>query len=442
MADPQPRVVQGSGHAAAQRGDTAGLRVDREHARGDVGHPAVPPEPGRHPGAQTQCRQGGQRQHERDHALADVALAAAHGANPMSGPAHTAARQGAAPDGPRTPYPAPVARQRPVGTITRGTTNPNRLRRVRPLAGRARRPGGCADPPVRRSWSTSGTAPRPSPPSSCTTGCGGSAPDVEVVGIEIDPARVAAARPLERPGLDFRLGGFEVPLRGRRAPGRRAGLQRAAPVRRGARSPVRGRRCRTGWPPTACSSTAPATSSVGRSAWVAVGRSGPLSLTLSLAAARAGAPLRRRRAAAQVADPPQRRRASAVHAYLTALDRAWARQAPHGAFGARQRFLATAGALREEGWPLLDGPSAGGWASSASTGRPSPRPAEPVRPQPSALSGRSRPPGARCRPRRTPRRRSRARGRPPRSCWPCGGACCSGPTPPHPERRSRCAPPR
>ena len=39
-------------------------------------------------------------------------------------------------------------------------------------------------------------------------------PDVEVVGIEIDPARVAAAAPLERPGLRFAVGEFEVPLPG------------------------------------------------------------------------------------------------------------------------------------------------------------------------------------------------------------------------------------
>ena len=37
-------------------------------------------------------------------------------------------------------------------------------------------------------------------------------PQVEVVGIEIDPERVAAARPYEREGLSFRLGGFELPV--------------------------------------------------------------------------------------------------------------------------------------------------------------------------------------------------------------------------------------
>lgn len=40
--------------------------------------------------------------------------------------------------------------------------------------------------------------------------------DAEVVGIEIDPARVAAARPYAREGLSFAHGGFEVPLPGGR----------------------------------------------------------------------------------------------------------------------------------------------------------------------------------------------------------------------------------
>ena len=100
---------------------------------------------------------------------------------------------------------------RPVGTITRGTTNPNRLRRCdRWIAG----PQGWR---LRRS---------PTPPVVVDLGYGASPitavelhdrlrqvrPDVQVVGIEIDPERVAAGRPLERNGLTFRLGGFEVPL--------------------------------------------------------------------------------------------------------------------------------------------------------------------------------------------------------------------------------------
>ena len=46
-----------------------------------------------------------------------------------------------------------------------------------------------------------------------------------------------------------------------------------------------------------------------------------------------------------------------VHDLLAALDSAWARQAPLASYGVRQRFVATARALGEAGWPLLDGPA-------------------------------------------------------------------------------------
>jgi hypothetical protein len=46
-----------------------------------------------------------------------------------------------------------------------------------------------------------------------------------------------------------------------------------------------------------------------------------------------------------------------VHAWLSAVDRAWAHSAHHATFGVRQRFIATAGALRDAGWPLSDGPA-------------------------------------------------------------------------------------
>ena len=83
--------------------------------------------------------------------------------------------------------------RRPLGVVTRGTTNPNRLRRVDNWiavtlgAAAARR----ADPLV----VDLGYGASRSPRSSCGPGWRGSAPDVRVVGLEIDPARVAAARP-------------------------------------------------------------------------------------------------------------------------------------------------------------------------------------------------------------------------------------------------------
>src|SRR5690606_24206202 len=44
-----------------------------------------------------------------------------------------------------------------------------------------------------------------------------------------------------------------------------------------------------------------------------------------------------------------------IHDLLTALDREWERAAPLSTFGARQRFLATAAALKNAGWPVLGG---------------------------------------------------------------------------------------
>ena len=62
-----------------------------------------------------------------------------------------------------------AATPRPLGVVTRGTTNPNRLRRVDHWIVAALRATGCGAPDDRW-WSTSATAPRPSPPWSCAPG--------------------------------------------------------------------------------------------------------------------------------------------------------------------------------------------------------------------------------------------------------------------------------
>ncbi|HEX3003002.1 MAG TPA: hypothetical protein VHO27_02235 [Angustibacter sp.] len=46
-----------------------------------------------------------------------------------------------------------------------------------------------------------------------------------------------------------------------------------------------------------------------------------------------------------------------MHAFLLALDASWARHAPLASYGVRQRFLATVRSVRDQGWPVLDGPS-------------------------------------------------------------------------------------
>jgi hypothetical protein len=240
-----------------------------------------------------------------------------------------------------------------VGTITRGTTNPNRLRRVdRWLAGP-------------QAWRLRRTA---TPPVVVDLGYGASPvtavelhdrlrkvrPDVEVVGIEIEPDRVALGRPLERRGLSFRLGGFEVPLDGREAT-----VVRALNVLRqydesevaDAWATVQARLAPDGLlVDGTCDELGR------RSAWIAVDRSGPLSLSLSW----------RLRGLDRPSDIAERLPKSLIHRnvagepvhdWLQALDRAWLHAAPHASFGVRQRFLAAVEAVRAEGWPVADGPS-------------------------------------------------------------------------------------
>ena len=95
----------------------------------------------------------------------------------------------------------------PVGQVTRGTTGANRLRRIDRWIAQL--------PALRRA----------TVPLVVDLGYGASAtttlelherlarvrPAVQVVGIEISPARVALAARSQKPGVSFRLGGFEVP---------------------------------------------------------------------------------------------------------------------------------------------------------------------------------------------------------------------------------------
>jgi hypothetical protein len=247
-----------------------------------------------------------------------------------------------------------VPQPRPVGVITRGTTNPNRLRRcdrwlAGPQAWRLRR--STAAPVV----VDLGYGASPVTALELHDRLRRVRPDVEVVGIEIDPARVAAALPLERPGLQFAVGGFEVPLPG----GARPVVVRAFNVlRQYDESQVA-----DAWA-TTVARLAPdgllvdgTCDELGRLAtWVAVTASGPVSLSLSWrlrGLERPGVVAERLPKALIHRNVP----GEGVHRLLTHLDEAWARQAPQAAYGIRQRFIATAGAMRDAGWPVLDGPS-------------------------------------------------------------------------------------
>jgi hypothetical protein len=245
------------------------------------------------------------------------------------------------------------AQRRPLGSITRGTTNPNRLRRVDrwlagPQAGRLRRAG---QPVV----VDLGYGATPVTTVELLTRLRTVRPDVEVVGVEIDPERVSAAQPLAVPGLTFVPGGFEIPL----PDGVRPVIVRAFNVLRQypedavqpAWDAVRSRLAPGG---LLVEGTC---DEIGRqAAWIAVdGEQGPVSLTLSIRLAGLERP-------SDVAERLPKALihrnlpGEGVHALLQALDGAWARESGYATFGVRQRWLATAAAMRETGWPVLDGP--------------------------------------------------------------------------------------
>lgn len=247
-----------------------------------------------------------------------------------------------------------AARPRPVGTITRGTTHPNRLRRVdRWIAHACARSLRAAQDPVvvDLGYGAAAWTPR-----DLRDRLRSVRPDVEVVGIEIDPARVSAARPYADATLSFRLGGFEVPLDGRDPL-----VLRAFNVLRQYDESAVARAWRT-----MSARLAPGgllvegtCDELGRHAWwvaLEAGAAQPRSLTLStrLGGLERPSDLAERLPKALIhRNVPGER----VHALLARLDRCWAAAAPHASYGARQRWIATASALRDSGTAVLDGPA-------------------------------------------------------------------------------------
>jgi len=101
-----------------------------------------------------------------------------------------------------------MAQRKPVGSITRGTTNPNRLRRVdRYIA---------SLPIIRRTTSPIvvdlGYGANPTTAIEMLERLRKENSNTKVVGIEIDRERVERAKPYETQNLLFGIGGFEVPL--------------------------------------------------------------------------------------------------------------------------------------------------------------------------------------------------------------------------------------
>lgn len=234
-----------------------------------------------------------------------------------------------------------AGRARALGLATRGTTNPNRLRRVdRHLVA------------VHGSLLRSAAAPlvvdlgygaTPVTAVELHQRLAAVCPAVEVVGIEIDQTRVDVAAAASRDGLRFVRGGFE--LAGLRPLAVRClNVLRQYPLEDALRA----------WD-TVLGSVQDGgvllegtCDEVGRrAAWVTLTPAGPQSLTLAAHLPSLDRPssLAERLPKALIHHnvPGQ-----PVHALLTALDAAWDRAAPYATYGPRQRWVATCEGLEWE----------------------------------------------------------------------------------------------
>ncbi|TQS40700.1 class I SAM-dependent methyltransferase [Cryptosporangium phraense] len=239
-----------------------------------------------------------------------------------------------------------AGRARALGLPTRGTTNPNRLRRMDRWLVDALR----ATPPALVVDLGYGSSPVTTVELYARLRT--IDPDVRVVGLELDATRVEAAeRAADPPGLTFRRGGFELA-------GLRPGVVRAANVLR----QYDEKAAAAAWT-TLRQNLAPdgllidgTCDELGRiGGWVAVGPEGPRTLTFAVRLASLDRPstLAERLPKALIhRNVPGER----VHALLTAFDAAWDAAAPLAPFGPRQRWVGAVTRLRDEGWPVLGTP--------------------------------------------------------------------------------------
>ena len=240
-----------------------------------------------------------------------------------------------------------VAVKKPVGNVTRGTTNPNRLRRVdRFIAAQkiARKPG-CVVVDL-------GFGASPITAIELQDRLTKNNPSVRVVGVEIERERVERGLAVARSGLDFMLGGFETPLPAGLAS---ADIIRAFNVLRQydeaevaqAWARMQGRLSAEG---ILVEGTC---DEIGRLAsWITLDREGPQTLTISLRLTGLDQPSKvaERLPKALIHHNVAGER---IHSWLTAIDKAWATNAGLGAFSPIQRWSATCEQLLAEGWPMV-----------------------------------------------------------------------------------------
>jgi hypothetical protein len=247
-----------------------------------------------------------------------------------------------------------VATNKPIGSITRGTTNPNRLRRVDRYLSQLAILRNYPEPLV----VDLGYGALPTTTIELWQRLNAVNKKVSVVGIEIDPERVAQAKPMERIGLDFHHGGFEMPLPEKYSVQKKVDLVRAMNVlRQYEESEVK-----TAWSQlqTRLSENGRivegTSDEIGRiSSWVTLDKKQPLSFSISLRLTGLEKPSRVAERLPKILihkNIPGEK----IYEFLLALDSAWAKYSGLTSFGSSQRFIASARELIANGWPIVNQP--------------------------------------------------------------------------------------
>jgi SAM-dependent methyltransferase len=287
---------------------------------------------------------------------------------------------------------------RPDGEITRGTTNPGRLRRVdRWITGAQRAALGAQERPLIVDL---GFGASPVTTVELYRRVRAVAPDAEVAGLEIDSERVAAARRQLAAlraagdalvGLSFDVGGFELPAVRRPVLVRAFNVLRQYPEDRAWTAWAR---LRAGLAPGGVVVEGTCDEIGRRAVWVTLpacaerarpddgARDGARHEALITFSARLASLDRPSDLAERLPKALIHRNVPGepVHQFLRDFDRAWDSAAPQKAFGVRQRWLAAAESLAGV-WPVLRYPPLGGvrrwrlgevtvpWAALAPAGR-------------------------------------------------------------------------
>jgi len=247
-----------------------------------------------------------------------------------------------------------VASKKPVGEITRGTTNPNRLRRVDRYLTTLQAIRTIENPIA----VDLGYGKTPITAQELYQRLRKVNPGVRVLGVEIDPVRVSEAKEFETGSLVFSHGGFEIPIPESFSDRKNVDLIRAFNVLRqypeseveAAWSMMQSRLSKEG---IIVEGTC---DEIGRvSSWITLDREGPKLFTISL----------RLRGLEKTSKVAERLPKALIHKntpgnkifdYLLDLDDAFAKAASFSVFGPSQRFIQTAKIMQQKGWAIQQEP--------------------------------------------------------------------------------------